>query len=288
MIIALTGTTGFIGAGVVRRLQSDGHSVRALGRRDPATPGVQFFRWDAVREEPPAAALEGAGAVIHLAGEPVAQRWTAEVKRSVRDSRVTGTRNLVSALARTDPKPAVLISASAIGFYGDRGEQVLPETASPANGFLADVCVEWEREAGKAAALGIRTAMLRIGIVLGKDGGALKQMLPPFKAGLGGPIGSGRQWVSWIHVADLVDLIVFALDSGIDGPVNATSPIPVLAAAIGRPSVVPTPAFAIKMMFGEMANMVLASQRVVPEAATRAGFRFRHPEVREALQNVLT
>jgi uncharacterized protein (TIGR01777 family) len=296
MTIALTGASGFIGARLVRRLQADGHTVRALGRSDPRIPGVQFAQWDAVHHEPAAAALADAEAVIHLAGEPVAQRWSAEVKRGIRESRVAGTRNLVAALAKLPTEPRVLISASAIGYYGNRGEEILPETAPPAKDFLAEVCVEWEREAREAAALGIRTAMTRIGIVLGKEGGALKQMLPPFRAGLGGPLGSGRQWVSWIHVDDLVDLIVFALDSNLEGPINATSPIPVrnadfakaLAGAIGRPSVVPTPAFVVKMMFGEMANMVLASQRVVPEAATRAGFQFRHPEVRGALEDVLT
>ena len=296
MLIAITGASGFIGPRLIRRLHSEGHQVRALGRRDPGLPGVEFAEWNAAVEPRPEV-LRDVRAVIHLAGEPVAQRWNADVKKRIRDSRVIGTRNLVSAMAKLSSRPAALVSASAIGYYGDRGEEILPETAPPGKDFLAKVCVEWEREAQVAAEHGLRVALLRIGIVLGLEGGALRQMVPLFKSGIGGPVGSGKQWVSWIHIDDIVGLFAFAVrENHVFGPLNATSPQPIrnvdfaktLGTALGRPSVVPTPGLAIRMMYGEMAQVVLASQRVVPEATQRAGYTFQYPELRDALEAILT
>jgi uncharacterized protein (TIGR01777 family) len=297
MIVVLTGATGFLGRRLIVRLQREGHTIRALGRRDPAVDGVRFFHWEATRGVAPAEGLAGSDAIVHLAGEPVAQRWNEDVKRRIRDSRVLGTRNLVGALERLDTRPEVLVSASAIGYYGDRGDEVLNEASAPGNDYLSEVCVEWEREAQNAGSHGLRVVLLRTGIVLGKDGGALAQMLPPFRAGVGGPVGSGRQWMSWIHVDDVVELILFALKQAhLSGPVNLTAPNPVrnhefsktLGAVLHRPSVVPVPAFALKLMFGEMGKVVLASQRVMPEAASRAGYTFRYPELRGALEQLLT
>jgi uncharacterized protein (TIGR01777 family) len=210
------------------------------------------------------------------------------------DTRVRGTKAIVDAVASVQDRPQTLVSASAIGFYGDRGEELLDETAAPGTGFLADVCLAWEREARSAGNLGLRVAMLRTGIVLGKDGGALKKMLLPFRMGIGGPIGSGRQWMSWIHVDDLVEVISFALRrEDIFGPVNATAPNPVrnkdfskaLGNALGRPAVIPTPAFALKMILGEAASAVVASQRVIPAVLERTGFQFLYADITDALQH---
>lgn len=296
MIIALTGASGFIGQHLIARLQREGYTVRALGRHDPQIAGVEFAPWDS-SQEPPPAAVRDAGAVIHLAGEPVAQRWSGEVKRRIRDSRIIGTRNLVDAIGKAQMKPAAFIAASAIGYYGDRGEDVLTEESAPGKDFLAETCVGWERESRRAGELGLRVAVVRMGIVLGREGGALKQMLGPFKAGVGGPVGSGKQWVSWIHIDDVVGLIEFALRyDRVYGAVNATSPQPVrnaefakeLGTVLGKPSLVMAPAFGLKLMYGEMANLVLGSQRVIPEAASRAGYVFRYPELRDALRQILT
>lgn len=296
MIVALTGASGFIGTRLVARLQQLGYTVRALGRRNPGLPSVEFAEWDALRSEPAPESLRDAGAVIHLAGEPVAQRWTPEVKRRIRDTRVLGTRHLVSALGRLKSRPAKFISASAIGYYGDRGDEPLPETAAPGKGFLAEVCLEWERESRQAGMHDIRVALLRVGIVLGPEGGALKQLLPPFRAGLGGRIGSGKQWMSWIHVDDVVEMILFALQHDhVFGPLNATAPEPVrnaefaktLGSVLGRPAVLPTPALALRLAFGEMASVILASQRVVPETAPKAGFVHKYPDLRGALEQIL-
>jgi uncharacterized protein len=296
MTIAFTGASGFIARRLIPRLQRQGHVVRALGRRDPRIAGVEFASWDA-SGEPSSSALEGAGAVIHLAGEPVAQRWSAEVKKRIYDSRVTGTRNLVAAMARLKNPPETLVAASAIGYYGDRGDEVLTEVSPPGSGFLPQTCIDWERESAAAADLGTRVTLLRIGIVLGLGGGALQTMLPPFKAGVGGPIGSGRQWVSWIHIDDVTGLIEFGLRTPTaSGPLNATAPQPVrnaefakeLGGALRRPSLLPAPAFGLKLLYGEMADVILASQRVVPEATQRAGYSFGHPELRQALRQILT
>jgi uncharacterized protein (TIGR01777 family) len=297
--ILLTGGTGFIGRRLVRRLSADGHALHLLVRpgRTGIGPSVECSVWDVLAGDPPSAALAGAEAILHLAGEPVAQRWTPETKRRIRESRVGATRRLVAAIAALERRPQVLVCASAIGYYGSRGDEILTETSPPGQGFLPEVCVAWEQAAAEAEALGLRVVRLRIGIVLGPEGGALARMVPPFRMGLGGRLGSGAQWMSWIHVEDLVDLIRFALVSeDVAGPLNAVAPNPVrnseFAAILGktlrRPAAVPTPAAALKLLFGQMAEEVLlASQRVLPQAAGQAGFSFRFPDLEPALRDLL-
>jgi hypothetical protein len=299
MYITVTGATGFVGPRLTRALLDAGHAVHALARKRPANlpPSVQFSEWRSGETEPPSESLARADAVIHLAGEPVAQRWTPEVKRRIVTSRVDGTRHLVNALSTQSRRPQVLICASAIGFYGSRGDEILTERSSPGDDFLAQVVVEWEKAAVLAEALGIRVVRIRLGMVLGKDGGALAKMLPPFRLGLGGRLGDGRQWTSWVHIDDVIHLILFALvNAGVRGPINATSPNPVtnreftmeLAAALHRPAIFPVPALALKLLFGEMASVVLASQRVIPEAAKTAGFEFQYPKLGPALRRLLS
>jgi len=232
---------------------------------------------------------------LHLAGEPVAQRWTAAAKQRIYDSRVVGTRHLVAALASCSPRPPVLVCASAIGYYGSRGDEILSENSGPGTGFLADLCVAWEQEGAKAEALGVRVTRIRIGLVLDAGGGALKPMLAPFRAGLGGPLGGGRQWTSWIHIADLAEMFRFALEGPAPPVVNGVAPGAVtnaeftrsLAAALHRPAFIPAPKLALRMLFGEMAELLLASQRVAPAAAEAAGFQFQHPELKGALADLL-
>ena len=274
MTITLTGATGFIGRALAVRLAAAGHTVQPVSLRSPQP-------------------LEICDAVIHLAGEPVAQRWTPEAKRRIRESRVEGTRRFIAALPAP---PRVFICSSAVGFYGSRGDEILTETSAPGTGFLANLCAEWERAADEAQALGARVVKLRTGVVLGPEGGALQKMLPAFRLGVGGRLASGRQWMPWIHLDDHLDLVEFALaQPAVAGPLNAVSPNPVtnkeftatLARALHRPAFLPVPAIALKAMFGEMASVLLASQRVIPRAALDAGFDFRHPELGPALQAVL-
>jgi uncharacterized protein (TIGR01777 family) len=297
MNITITGATGFLGQRLIARLLRDGDELRVLGRsRRPELPAeVRFFAWDAMAGEPSGASLEGADAAIHLAGEPVAQRWSEDVKRRIRDSRIRGTSHLVQALSKLLRRPAVLVSASATGYYGDRGDEVLTESSPPGTGFLPEVCVEWERQAHQAEALGVRTVAVRTGIVLGREGGALAQMLPAFRMGAGAKLGSGKQWMSWIHVDDLIELYVFAVRGDLRGPANGTAPNPVrnseftkaLGETLHRPAFVTAPEFALKLLFGEMADILLASQRVLPDVAQSAGFRFAHPVLAEALADLL-
>jgi uncharacterized protein (TIGR01777 family) len=240
--------------------------------------------------------FDGADAVIHLAGEPVAQRWTAEVKKRIRDSRGEGTRNLVRAMDGLERKPGVLVSGSAIGFYGSRGHEILTEASAPGDGFLADVTREWESAADGAAALGIRVVKIRTGIVLAPEGGTLKKMLPIFRLGAGGRIASGRQWMSWIHADDLADLFIFAVGTGgVHGALNGTAPNPVtnsdftrqLALALHRPALFPVPLFSLRLLYGEMAEVIAGSQRVLPSAVEAAGFEFRYPELGAALADLI-
>jgi uncharacterized protein len=273
MNIVLSGASGFIGSRL--RPVLSGHTIRSVSHR---TGG-----WDP-------AALGDADAVIHLAGEPVAQRWTPATKQRILDSRVQGTRRLVEALAGMQSRPKVLISASAIGYYGSRGDEVLTEASAPGTGFLSEVCVQWEREAQAAEALGVRVVMVRTGLVLDPKGGALQRMLPPFRLGLGGRIGTGRQWMSWIHVQDLVSLIAFCLDHDLRGPVNAVAPEPVtnsdftrsLAKALHRPAIFPVPSAVLQVLFGEMSEVLLASQRVLPRQAEAAGYPFQYSQLDNA------
>jgi uncharacterized protein len=299
MNVTLTGATGFVGARLTRALLEAGHAIHALARKRPANlpPSVRFSEWRSAEAEPPPESLAGADAVIHLAGEPVAQRWTPDVRNRIRSSRVDGTRQLVNALSTESRRPQVLICASAIGIYGSRGDEILTESSAPGDDFLARVVIDWEKAAVLAEALGIRVVRLRFGVVLGEDGGALAKMLPPFRFGVGGRLGSGRQWTSWIHIDDAINLIEFALaNPSVRGAVNATAPHPVtnaeftkdLAAAIHRPAICPVPKFALKLLFGEMADVVLASQRVIPEAAKGAGFQFEYTQLGPALRRLLS
>ncbi|MCP5116821.1 MAG: TIGR01777 family protein, partial [bacterium] len=245
----------------------------------------------------PADSLRGADAVVHLAGEPVAQRWTPETKRRIRTSRVDGTRTLVEAISKLSERPAVLVAASAIGYYGSRGDEELSEEAPPGEGFLPEICQAWEKETDAAAQLGVRVVKLRVGVVLGLGGGALAQMLTPFRLGLGGRLGSGEQWMSWIHLDDVVGLVRHAIEqSKLEGAVNATAPNPVsnadftrtLARVLRRPAFFPVPERAIRILFGEMSEILTASQRVVPKAAEAAGFKFSFPDLGTALKNLLS
>ncbi len=276
MNIAITGASGFIGSFVAGRLRAAGHAIRPVSTRNPVR----------------SADFSGCEGVIHLAGEPVAQRWTAEARERIRSSRVEGTRAVVEAL-RANP-PRVLISASAVGYYGSRGEEVLTESSPPAADFLGRVAVDWEGEAMAAESFGVRVVTPRIGVVLGRGGGALAKMLFPFRLGIGGRIGDGRQWMPWIHIDDLASMIAFALDHPIRGAMNASAPNPVtnaeftrvLAHAIHRPAIFPVPRAALKLLYGEMAEIIYASQHVLPEAALRAGFEFRYPEIAAALADL--
>jgi uncharacterized protein (TIGR01777 family) len=298
MKCVISGGTGFIGRRIVDRLLRDEHYVGVWSRQPgkEKRAAVASFTWDPLQGEPPAESLNAMDAVIHLAGEPVAQRWNAEVKRRIRDSRVLGTRALVDAISRVRHKPRVLVCASAIGYYGDRGDEVLTESSSPGSGFLADACRGWEAEADRAAEFGLRVVKLRIGFVLGKGGGALARMVPAFRAFVGGRLGSGKQWMPWIHVGDVAEMFVHAVENDIAGVWNATAPNPVtnseftreMGKALHRPAVFPVPPFALKLAFGELGQHMLDSSRVVPEAALKAGFRFRHPELGPALRDIIS
>ena len=289
----VTGGTGFIGQQLCRFLRATNVLTRRPERVPPELSSAACFRWDATAEPPPVEALDGCDTVFHLAGEPVAEgRWNDAKKARIRDSRVVGTNNLVAGLAQMDRPPKVLVSASAVGFYGSRGNEILSEDSPPSSGFLADVCQEWENAADAATDIGTRVVTVRIGMVLGKSGGGLAKMLPLFRLGLGGPLGSGRHWMPWIHVRDLVRLFVFAAaHDGVHGPVNGVAPNPVtnreftraLGRAVRRPAVLPAPAFALRLGLGGFAEVLLASQRVTPAAALGAGFKFDYDDIDSAL-----
>lgn len=300
MKVAVTGASGFLGPGLVQRLLARGHGVHVLARNVERTlgrlpPGVTGAHYEAGTPLPPEA-LGGAEAVVHLAGEPVAQRWTKEAKHRIHDSRVLGTRVLVEAL-RGAGTVKRFVSASAIGYYGGtRGAEPLTEESAPGEDFLAQVCRGWEAEAMRAREEGIRTAVVRMGVVLHPEGGALHKMLPPFRMGAGGPVGSGKQYVSWVHREDALDLLLFVLEHpALEGPVNATAPEPVtntefahaLGHVLGRPSVMHVPAFMLKAAMGEMAKVALEGQRVLPRRAQEAGFSFRYPQLEAALKDLL-
>ncbi len=300
MKILVTGATGLIGKRLCSRLISEAHEIVILSRRPEnvlISKQVKAFGWNPEKSAPPAEALEGIDAVVHLAGEPVAAaRWTEEQKRKIRDSRVLGTKNLVDGLRKAATRPEVLVSGSAVGIYGSRGDENLPESAAPGTGFLVDICREWEAAADEAEALGIRVAQVRIGVVLSQEGGALEKMLLPFKLGMGGRLSSGRQWFPWIHIDDIVGILHLAIfNQRLKGPVNGVAPGIVtnadftkqLAGELSRPVFLPVPEFALRILMGEMANVVLASQRVIPAVAMQAGYRFAFPELREALHNLL-
>jgi hypothetical protein len=306
MRVTVTGATGLIGPHVIGALQRRGAQVsvltrdseRARKRLDEAgLAPVEAFDWDLLHDPAPAQALEGRDAVVHLAGENVAQRWSASAKEAIRESRVTGTRNLLAGLRAAENAPGTLVSSSAIGYYGARGEEPLDEEAPPGSDFLAEVCVEWERESEKASSeLGMRVVLVRTGVVLDKSGGALEKMLPPFRLGVGGPVAGGRQFISWIHRDDVVGMIVTALaDDRWSGPVNATAPEPLsnrdfshaLGRALHRPAFLPVPGIALQLLYGEMAEIVTEGARVVPAKALVLGYEFLHPQLDEALSSAL-
>jgi uncharacterized protein len=300
MNVTLTGATGLIGAAIVRALQARGDAVTVL-TRDPeraraALGGVEAHAWQPLDGPAPAAALEGRDAVVHLAGENVAQRWSDEARRAIRASRESGTRNLVAGIGAADPRPRVLVSASAVGYYGPRGDEPVTEDAGAGDDFLAGVCAAWEREAARAAEHGLRVAMLRTGVVLDQGGGALAKMLPFFRLGLGGPVAGGRQYLPWIHADDVVGLYLAALDDAAwEGPINVTAPVPVtnrdfsraLGRALRRPAFAPVPGFAVRLLYGDMAEIVTTGQRAVPARALQHGFAFRHTDLDEALRDAL-
>lgn len=301
MIVLVSGATGFIGKALCASLKAQGQTFTAFSRRPEkakaALPGVkEAYKWRPMLELPPLPAIEGAGAVVHLAGESVAGRWNTLKKRKIKESRLIGTRHLVEALGEAKKRPSVFICASAVGYYGDRGEEELTEDSGPGNDFLAQVCQEWEAEAKRAEALGIRVVSVRTGIVLGLGGGALQQMLLPFKLGLGGPLGNGKQWMPWVHIDDVVGIFLHAIQNeNVKGPMNATAPQPVrnreftktLAQVLRRPAFLPAPAIGLRLILGEFAQVLLSSQRVLPKRAQASGYTFRHPSLEPALRALL-
>jgi uncharacterized protein len=288
MRVLVTGGTGLVGRPVCDALRGAGHAVTVVSR-EPGRVPARAIGWDGLR-----AAMPETDAIVNLAGDPIAGgRWTAARKAEIRRSRMEATRALVEAIAGAEPRPKVLVSASAVGYYGARGGEPLDETASPGRDFLARVCVDWEAEARRAEELGVRVVRLRLGVVLAPDGGALSAMLLPFRAGVGGRLGSGRQWVSWVYRDDVVGLIRDALaNEAYAGAVNATSPNPVtnadftraLGRVLRRPAVLPVPAIGLRLLLGEMATMLLTGQRVLPAVAQRLGYAWRQPEVPAALE----
>jgi uncharacterized protein (TIGR01777 family) len=320
MRITVTGATGLIGSRLVAELRARGAEVTVLSR-DPRrararladdtpdahdTPSAQgapgalhTLAWDPLAESAPVDALEGRDAVVHLAGENIAQRWSASAKRAIRESRVLGTRNLLAGLracAADAGRPAALVSGSAVGYYGSHGEEPLDEEAPPGNDYLARLCVEWEAQALAAGELGMRVVQVRTGVVLDRDGGALAKMLPPFRLGVGGPVAGGRQYISWIHPHDHVEILRTALsDERWSGPVNATAPEPVtnrelsraLGHALHRPALLPVPGFALRALYGEMAQIVTSGARILPAKPLVLGFEFRYPRLQGALAAAL-
>ena len=300
MKILLTGGTGFVGSYLVARLIKDGHEVTILIRSGEeargASPGVSFLEGDPTRRGPWQEAIRDHDAVINLAGASIFTRWTDEQKRAILESRVNTTRNIVEGIETDHGKNLTLFSTSAVGYYGFHGDEELTEDSPPGNDFLATVAVAWEGEALKAREKGARVVITRFGIVMGANGGALGQMIPLFKKFIGGPIGSGRQWFSWVHAADLTEAFVFLLKHPeVSGPVNVCSPNPVrnreLARALGkalhRPSFMPAPGFMIKLVLGEFGSVILKGQRVLPRRLLDAGFVFQYPEIEKAVESVV-
>lgn len=314
MRVTVTGASGLIGSLLTRALlrhdaritivsRDPDRARRALASQsDDAPSGAAapvFERWDPLAETAPTRALAGRDAVVHLAGENIAQRWTEGAKRAIRESRVRGTENLVRGLAECPPaeRPRVLLSASAIGYYGAHHEEPIDEDAPAGEDFLARLCAEWEARAGAAESLGMRVVMLRTGVVLDARGGALAKMLPPFKLGLGGPVASGRQYVSWVHAEDVVGVALAAIsDERWRGAVNVTAPEPVtnrdfskaLGRVLRRPAVLPVPELALRLLYGDMARIVTTGARVLPAKALVLGYEFRHPQLQQALRSALS
>jgi uncharacterized protein (TIGR01777 family) len=289
MRVAVTGGTGRIGSLLTRALKARGDEVTVLSR------SRGDVRWDPMTGPAPAEALAGRDAVVHLAGEDIAQRWNEETLKRISDSREVGTRNLVAGIAAAYPRPRALISASGVNYYGDRRDPV-DEDAPPGDDVLAHICVAWEDEAAQAETLGVRVVRVRTGVVLDRHGGALRKMLLPFRLGVGGPVAGGRQPMSWIHVEDVLGIYLAAIDDERwSGPVNATAPEPAtnrefsraLGRALRRPAIAPVPGFAVRLLYGGMAMLVTSGQRALPRRATELGYRHKHPELDEALRSAL-
>lgn len=297
MKVAITGATGLVGTALCNSLHEDGIEILAVTRGGRSVPSyLRPVQWRPSSGELDAGPLEETDVVVHLAGESIANRWTRSHKERIRSSRVDGTRHLVNGLRRLDKPPSLLISASAIGFYGDRGDEELDESSPPGTGFLPDVCQAWESEVARAAEIGIRAVSLRIGVVLSTCGGALGQMLLPFKMGMGGPLGSGKQWLSWIHIEDVVGISRFLMDQPeARGATNTTAPEPVrqvdfaksLGQALGRPAFLPAPSFALKLALGEMSQLLLEGQKVLPRQLMNMGYEFKHPALLPALRHLI-
>lgn len=300
MKIIVSGSSGLVGSALVNSLRSDNHLIARLVRSgSPSQPGPasESIRWEPPTGSIDLAAMEGAEAVVHLAGASIAEgRWSPARKEILRRSRVDATRHLVAGLKKLQRKPRVLVSASAVGFYGNRSDEILTESSLPGNDFLAQICRDWESEVEQAEESGIRTVSLRFGIILAANGGALKRMLPPFRLGLGGRLGNGRQWMSWLTLDEVVSIIRFAIEKdSLSGPVNAVSPNPVtnfhftriLASALHRPALFPAPRPMLRLALGEMADALLfSSQRVIPQKLQSSGYQFRHSDLKEAFQSL--
>ena len=299
--VLVTGGTGFIGKRVCDTLQENEYGVTVLSR-DPERAKTklqsidEIYTWNPETEQLPSEATSDLHAVIHLAGESIAGRWNAKKKQRIRDSRILSTQNLVSSLASTEAKPEVLVCASAIGFYGATGDDSFTEESAKGTDFLAEVCQEWEAEGQKASELGIRVVHVRIGLVLGIGGGILEQVLPPFKIGAGGKLGSGKQWMSWIHIDDVVGIIMHSLESeDVQGALNATAPNPVrnieftktLGSVLRKPAIFPVPAFGLHLLMGEFAEFVMLSQNVLPDRTEASGYEFQYPMLEFALEDLL-
>jgi uncharacterized protein (TIGR01777 family) len=301
MRVAITGATGLIGTRIVNALLVRGDEVTVLSRdalrAREALGDVEAHGWDPLAGPAPAAALSGRNAVIHLAGENIAQRWTDATRRRIHDTREIGTRNLVAGIRAADPRPRALVSASGVDYYADAGDQPLTEDAPPGQGFLADVCRAWEREAQAATDLAVRVVIVRTAIVLDAGGGALGKMLPFFRLGIGGPVAGGRQYLPWIHADDIVGIYLAAVDDeSWVGPVNAAAPDPptnrefsrALGRALHRPAVAPIPSLAVRALYGDMAEIVTHGHRVVPARATELGYEFHHTDLDDALRDALS
>jgi uncharacterized protein (TIGR01777 family) len=297
--VTLTGASGLIGTRLVRALKARGDDVTVLSRapaRAAQGLGVDAEAWQPIEGPAPATALAGRDAVVHLAGERVDQRWTGDAKRAIAESREAGTRNLVEGLRAAEPRPAALVCASAVGYYGPRGDEIVDESTPPGRDFLAGVCVAWEHQAERAEEIGMRVVRVRTGVVLDGSGGALARMLTPFKLGAGGPVAGGEQYMPWIHADDLVGIYLAAID-GDDwtGPVNASAPEPVtnaqfsraLGRTLHRPALLPIPGLALRLLYGDMAAIVTAGQRAVPRRPLDLGYAFAHPDLDEALRDAV-
>lgn len=296
MRILITGASGFIGSALQRSLREKGHDLLLASRSEPRDES--WVQWNVKDGFAKPEKLVGIDAVIHLAGESISGlRWTDDKKKAIRDSRVLGTRNVVDTISELERRPSVLIAASAVGFYGDRGDEVLTETSKSGKTFLAEVCREWEAESRRAEDSGVRTVLLRTGLVMSKDGGALGTMLLPFKMGLGGVIGDGKQWMSWVSLDDHINVINIALENdSVRGAVNSVSPNPVtneeftktMGEVLYRPTFIPLPEFAVHLMLGEMGEeLLLNSERVIPKRLTDLGFKFKFADLKKAIENAV-